>query len=53
MSAPTWAAPLNFDNLELHLSELDVMADLDPDWIGWTAETIANAAGQDAEEDAS
>lgn len=53
MSAPTWATPLNFDGLDLNLSELDVMADLDPNWIGWTAETIANAAEHDAEEDAS
>ena len=53
MSAPTWATPLTFDGLDLNLSELDVMADLDPDWIGWTAETIATAALRNAEEDAS
>ncbi len=44
MSTPTWAAPLSFDGLDLHLSELDLMADLDPDWIRWAAEAIAAAA---------
>jgi hypothetical protein len=44
MTAPTWPAPLTFADLDLHLSDLDVMADLDPNWIGWAAEAVAVAA---------
>jgi hypothetical protein len=44
MSAPSWATPIGFEGLDLQLSDLDVMADLDPDWIGWAAEAIAAAA---------
>jgi hypothetical protein len=46
MSASSWAIPIGFEGLDLHLSELDVMADLDPYWIGWAAEAIATAAAQ-------
>jgi hypothetical protein len=41
MGTPKWASRLSFDGLALHLSELDLMADLDPDWIGWSAEVVA------------
>lgn len=44
MTAPRWAEPLSFDGLELNLSELDLMADLDPYWIGWAAEAVTGAA---------
>ena len=44
MSTPTWASPLSFDGLDLQLSELDLMADLDPYWVGWAAEAVAAAA---------
>lgn len=47
MSAPTWATPLSFDGLELNLSELDVLADLDPYWIAWAAETVAIEAADE------
>ena len=53
MSTPTWAAPLSFDGLDLHLSELDLMADLDPYWVGWAAEAVAAAALHAADEVAS
>lgn len=46
MTAPRWAEPLSFDGLELNLTELDLMADLDPYWIGWAAEAVAAAAGE-------
>jgi hypothetical protein len=49
MSALSWATPIGFEGLDLHLSDLDVMADLDPDWIGWAAEvTATDAAGKGA-----
>ena len=48
MSTPTWAAPLSFEGLELNLTELDVMADLDPNWIGWAAEMVVTDAARDA-----
>ncbi len=44
MALPRWAAPLDFRGLDLGLTEFDVMADLDPNWIGWAAEVIAEAA---------
>ena len=44
MSTRTWSARLHFEELDLHLSEIDVMADLDPYWIGWAAEAAATAA---------
>ena len=44
MSTRTWSARLHFEELDLHLSESDLMADLDPYWIGWAAETVASAA---------
>ena len=53
MSAPTWATPLSFGGLELNLSELDLMVDLDPYWIGWAAEmVVAAAAAADVGDDA-
>ena len=44
MSTRTWSARLHFEELDLHLSESDLMADLDPYWIGWATEAVASAA---------
>ena len=43
MSTRTWSPRLHFEGLDLHLSDLDLMADLDPYWIGWAAEAAATA----------
>jgi hypothetical protein len=51
MSTPSWAAPLGFDGLDLHLSEVDLLVDLDPYWIGWAAEAVVAAAGAAADEE--
>jgi hypothetical protein len=46
MRAPTWATPLSFQGLALDLTEFDLMADLDPYWIGWAAEAIVESAAR-------
>ncbi len=44
MSAPTWVTPLSFDGLHLDLTAFDLLADLDPNWIGWAAEAVVAAS---------